>query len=76
MVGVAVNVMLLVPPSRVPLVLVHVPLKVCDNPLPRFRVPPNPFIFSPAPDTLPVKVAVPLVFVIETSPIVVKAPIL
>jgi len=61
-----------VPPSRVPAVLVQVPENVCDNPLPRLSVPPVPLMVSPTPVTAPVKVATPLLFVMETVPEVVN----
>ena len=47
------------PPFNVPAVLVHAPEKVCDNPAPKFKVPPVPLIVKPAPFIFPVKVAVP-----------------
>ena len=72
----AVKLMVLVPPSSVPFVLVQVPLKECVFPVPRFSVPPKPLRVSPPPDTLPVKVATPAVFVIETRPVVVNPAIL
>ena len=75
-VGAFVNEILLLPPSSVPAVLVHVPLKVWDNPAPRLRIPAVPFIVKAAPDTFPVNVAVPETFVIDTVPVVVNAPIL
>jgi len=71
----AVKLTILEPPSSVPLVLVQVPLKEWVNPVPRLNVPPVPFMVSPAPLILPVKVATPEVLVIDTRPVVVKLPI-
>lgn len=65
------------PPFRVPLVSVTL-LTVCVKPLPRFSVPPAPLMVS-APAlafTLPVSVAVPLVLVMVTKPVVVKPAML
>ena len=65
------------PPSSVPEVLFQVPVKVWTNPTaPRFRVPPVPLTTRFNPFTLPVKVAVPAVFVIETTPVVVNPSML
>ena len=58
------------PPFNVPFVLVHAPVNVCVKPEPRLRVPPIPLIVNPPPLTLPVNVAVPVVFVIDTKPVV------
>ena len=63
------------PPFNVPAVRVQVPENECVNPDPKFNVPPEPFIVRPAAETLPVNVAVPAVFVIETVPVVVKPAI-
>ena len=63
------------PPFNVPAVLVQVPVKVCVNEVPRFKVPPVPLIVKPAPFTFPVNVAVPAVLVIDTVPVVVKSSI-
>jgi hypothetical protein len=63
-------------PRSAPLVLVHVPLNVCVKLVPRSSVPPTPLMVSPAPFTLPVNVAVPAVFVIDTVPVVVKPTML
>ena len=60
------------PRFSVPAVLVSVPVNVCVNPAPRFSVPPEPLIVNAPPLTLPVNVAVPAVFVIDTVPVVVK----
>ena len=70
------KLILLDPPSSVPAVRVHVPLKVWLNPAPRFRVPAVPFKVSPTPFTDPVRVATPEAFVIDTRPVVVNPPIL
>ena len=59
-----------------PAVLVQVPEKVWVNPLPKFNVPPDPLIVSPAPVTFPINVAVPDVLVMETRPVVVNPSIL
>ncbi len=64
------------PPLSVPFVLVHIPVNVCVSPAPRFKVPPFPFIVNAPPFTLPINVAVPAVFVIETVPVVVKPSML
>ena len=66
----------LVSPFKVPAVRVTSPVNVCVKPVPKSSVPPVPLIVSPAPPTLPVNVAVPPVFVIETNPVVVKPAIL
>ena len=63
------------PPFNIPEVSVTVPSMVWVNPAPRLRTPPFPFIVSPVPFTLPVRVAAPEVFVIETAPRVVKPEI-
>ena len=65
----------LVFPRSVPAVRVHAPVKVWTNPVPRSSVPPEPFKVKPAPPMLPANTAVPPVFVIETSPVVVKPAI-
>ena len=55
---------MLEPPFKVPFVKVTLPVKLCVKPVPRFSVPPMPLIVSGPPFMLPVKVAVPAVFVI------------
>ena len=63
-------------PFRSPAVRVISPVKTWfKDTSPRSRVPPTPFIASPAPFKLPVIKAVPPVFVIEASPVVAKDPI-
>ena len=62
---------MLEPPFSVPAVLVHVPVNVWVKPVPRLSVPLAPLIVNPPPFTLPVNVAVPVAFVIETVPVVV-----
>ena len=52
------------PPFNVPFVKLIFPVKVCVKPDPKFSVPPMPLIVSGPPFMLPVKVAVPAVFVI------------
>ena len=59
-------------PLSEPLVLVHVPVNVCVKPAPRSSVPPFPLRVNAPPFTLPSNVAIPLVFVIDTVPVVVK----
>ena len=63
------------PPFNIPEVSVIVPEMVWVNPTPRFRVPPDPIMVRPVEFALPVKVAIPEVFVIETAPRVVKPEI-
>ena len=58
-------------PDRAPVVLVHAPVKVWVSPVPRSKVPFDPFIVSPAPLTLPVNVAIPPVFDMVVRPVVV-----
>lgn len=60
----------------VPAVSVTLPLMVWDNKVPRFNVPPLPFIVSDAAVTLPVSVAVLLVRTKESAPVVEKPAIL
>ena len=64
------------PAFRVPAVKAMLPVKVLVNPVPRLSVPPVPLTIRLAPFTLPVKVAVPPVLVIETNPVVAKPAIL
>ena len=66
----------LVPPSRVPVLLVHVPEKVCVSPDPKTSVPPFPLIIRLAPLTFPVNVALPEVLVIDIRPVVVMPSML
>ena len=73
--GLAVKLIVLVPPLRVPFVRIHVLVKVWVNKAPRFRVPPVPLIVKPAPPAFPVNVATPAVFVMDTRPVVVNVPI-
>ena len=66
-------------PFTVPAVRVQSPLKVWVRlPVPgsKFKVPPELLIIKELPDTLPVKVAVPVVLVIETFPNVVNPAML
>ena len=63
-------------PKSVPAVRVTFPVKLCVSPAPKSSVPPVPLIVNPPPFTLPVNVAVPAVFVIETRPVVVKPAML
>ena len=67
---------ILEPPFKVPADLAQSPVKVCVSPDPRFKVPPVPFIIKTTPFTLPVKVTVPVAFVMDTFPVVVKPPML
>lgn len=71
-----VKLKVLEPPSSVPAVNVTAPLIWCDKLVPRFSVPPLPLMVNPPPMILPVNVAVPAVFVIETKPVVVKSSML
>lgn len=59
-------------PSNVPAVSVTLPLMVWDNEVPRFNVPPPPFIISNAAVTLPVSVAVLAVRTKKSAPVVEK----
>lgn len=61
--------------SSVPAVSVTLPLMVWDNEVPRFNVPPLPFIVSDAAVTLPVSVAVLAVRTKESPPVVEKPAI-
>lgn len=63
------------PPLSVPAESVTSPVNVWVKPEPRLSVPPTPLIVNPAPPTLPPKVAVPPVFVIDTRPVVVNPAI-
>ena len=72
----AVKLTMLDPQSRVPLVVVQIPLKVWFKLVPRFNVPPVPFIVRPPAFIGPVMVAVPAVLVIDTVPVVVKPAML
>ena len=60
----------------VPAVLVRFPVKVCVKAIPKFKEPEVPLIVNPEPLTLPVRVAVPEAFVIETNPVVVNPAML
>jgi hypothetical protein len=70
------KLMVLEPPSSVPLLLVHVPVKTCESPVPRFNVPPTPSMVKFAPFTLPVNVATPPVLFITKFPVVVNPAML
>lgn len=59
-------------PSSVPAVSVTLPLMVWDNEVPRFNVPPSPFIVRDAAVTLPVSVAMLAVLSKESAPVVEK----
>lgn len=66
----------LLPPFKIaPAEIATVADVVCVNEVPRFNVPPDPVQEMPAQFTFPVKVAVPDVFVLDTSPVVTKPPI-
>jgi len=72
----AVRLRSLVPPLRVPAVRTTA-VNEWVKPEPRFRVPPAPLIVRVVPPVkFPVNVAVPPVFVIDTGPEVLNAPIL
>ena len=64
------------PPFKVPFVLVHVPVIVWVNPVPRFRVPPAVLFVSDAAFMLPVRVAIPADLLQVTEPVVVNPAML
>ena len=66
---------ILLPPFKTPAVSVTIPVKVCVNPTPKFKVPAAALIVNVPPVIFPTNVAVPEALVNVTAPVVLKSSI-